>query len=181
MIGAEIAGAVIPTHGWRAMFLIGGVLPLIAVTMMYFVLPESPRFLAAHGGRPRDLAALLNRYRGRSEFAESDEFVLRSAAQVRGLAAIFRPEFARDSAALWLIFLTNLFSVYAFFSWTLTILTSLGLDLNAALRGFVLVQFRRRRRDRRELVADLAQRLARAACRAGSAGGSRCWPASIVK
>jgi len=135
MIGAEIAGAVIPTQGWRAMFVIGGVLPLIAVAIMYFVLPESPRFLAARGNRHRDLAALLNRYRGRGEFTESDEFVLRSAAPVRGLAAIFRPEFARDSAALWLIFLTNLFSVYAFFSWTPTILTSLGLDLSTGLRG----------------------------------------------
>ncbi len=46
MLGAALAAELIPVHGWRSLFLVGGALPLLAAAVMYFVLPESPRFLA---------------------------------------------------------------------------------------------------------------------------------------
>jgi AAHS family 4-hydroxybenzoate transporter-like MFS transporter len=137
MIGAAIAAELIPAYGWRAMFVVGGVLPLVAIAIMYFVLPESPRFLAARGGRNRELAGLLNRCVGAATYSEQDAFTLNQTAGGRGngLRALFSAPFVRDTVALWIIFITNLFSVYAFFSWTPVILTSLGLELATAVRG----------------------------------------------
>jgi AAHS family 4-hydroxybenzoate transporter-like MFS transporter len=52
-----------------------------------------------------------------------------------GIGALFADLYRRDTAALWIIFGTNLFSVYTFFSWTPVILKSLGLADATAIRG----------------------------------------------
>ena len=43
ILGAALAGELVPAYGWRAIFIVGGVLPVLAATFMYFVMPESPR------------------------------------------------------------------------------------------------------------------------------------------
>ncbi len=138
MIGAEIAAQVIPAHGWRTMFVIAGALPIVALVAMQFVLPESPRYLAACAGRQRELAALMNRYAGTMVCAPEDAFttgLFGTAGQRPGVGALFADVYRRDTIALWIIFGTNLFSVYTFFSWTPVILKSLGLAEATAIRG----------------------------------------------
>jgi AAHS family 4-hydroxybenzoate transporter-like MFS transporter len=138
MIGAEVAAHVIPAHGWRTMFVIAGVLPLVAIAAMYFVLPESPRYLASRPGRGSELAALLNRYTGTQAHSHDDEFttgLFATAGKRPGIGALFSDLYRRDTIALWIIFGTNLFSVYTFFSWTPVILKSLGLAEATAIRG----------------------------------------------
>src|SRR5689334_1514703 len=41
-----VAGWLVPEYGWKILFLIGGVVPLIAAFVLFFVLPESVKFLA---------------------------------------------------------------------------------------------------------------------------------------
>lgn len=41
MIGSFVAGQILPTHGWHAIFLLGAALPLPALLAIAFVLPES--------------------------------------------------------------------------------------------------------------------------------------------
>ena len=47
VVAAEMAAAIIPDFGWRALFQIGGVLPLVLAAVLWKVLPESPRYMAA--------------------------------------------------------------------------------------------------------------------------------------
>lgn len=48
LVAAWLASLIIPSLGWRAMFLIG-VVPAVMVLVVRFVIPETPRFLLARG------------------------------------------------------------------------------------------------------------------------------------
>src|SRR5206468_3974707 len=62
MVGMMIGGAaILPRYGWRALFLVGGLVPLLLAAVLFKVLPESPRYLARQRQRWPELAALLNR------------------------------------------------------------------------------------------------------------------------
>src|SRR6185295_19555 len=41
-IAALLAGQMLPVYGWRALFLVGGTLPLVLAAVLLKVLPESP-------------------------------------------------------------------------------------------------------------------------------------------
>jgi MFS transporter, AAHS family, 4-hydroxybenzoate transporter len=111
MACSALAAELIPAFGWRALFIAGGVLPLIAAVLLFLLLPESPRFLAA--GRER------------VQWGPHD----------RGICAVFTPELTRDALIMALAFFTNAFAVYAFFSWVPLVLTSVGFELADAVRS----------------------------------------------
>src|SRR5687768_7379013 len=46
IVGAGLAAEIIPEFGWRAIFVVGGVLPIASAAVLFFVLPESLGFLA---------------------------------------------------------------------------------------------------------------------------------------
>jgi AAHS family 4-hydroxybenzoate transporter-like MFS transporter len=56
-----VGGLVLPTLGWRALFLIGGIVPLVLAAVLFKVLPESPRYLTRVRERWPELRALLQR------------------------------------------------------------------------------------------------------------------------
>lgn len=61
VVAAEMAALIIPDYGWRALFQAGGVLPLILAVVLWKVLPESPRYLAARKERWPELTASLRK------------------------------------------------------------------------------------------------------------------------
>ena len=88
-----------------------------------------------------------------------DRAVRLTADQRPGVGALFADVYRRDTIALWIIFGTNLFSVYTFSSWTPVILKSLGLGGDCDSR-FAGLQPGRYHRHAAERVGDLAHRLA---------------------
>jgi AAHS family 4-hydroxybenzoate transporter-like MFS transporter len=138
LLGSEVARLVLPLFGWRGVFVIGAILPAALVAVLLFALPESPRFLAARRARAADLARLLNRVSQSSKFTPDQRFTVLEAAPSgakQGLATLFGPELRRDTLLIWLIFVTNIFAVFAFFNWLPVVLSSVGLPLDIALRG----------------------------------------------
>lgn len=137
MLGAALAAQIVPAYGWRALFVVGGALPLLAAVLMYFVLPESARFLATRPARARELAALLNRIERTGRYSAEECFLpdARSARPAAGPKALFSRQLLRDTLSTWVVFGTNIFCMYVFFNWAPVVLTSLGLDLATAVRG----------------------------------------------
>jgi AAHS family 4-hydroxybenzoate transporter-like MFS transporter len=138
MLGAALAAEIVPAFGWRAIFVVGGVLPLLAAGAMWLVLPESPRFLTTRRTEWPRLAKLLNRIENRERYSPEDGFVLGQAAlatRTRGLRAVFVPELRRDAALTAFVFLTSFFAVYAFFNWAPLVLTSMSFELADAVRA----------------------------------------------
>jgi AAHS family 4-hydroxybenzoate transporter-like MFS transporter len=138
IVGAMLAAEIIPAYGWRAIFIAGGLLPMLAAAAMYLILPESPRFLAT---RRRDwplLAKLLNSIEGRPRYSGDETFVLGQGAltmRQRGLRAVFTPALRWDATLTSLVFLTSFFAVYAFFNWAPLVLTSMQFDFAEAVRA----------------------------------------------
>ncbi len=61
-LGGFAAAAIIPPFGWRAVFVLGGVVPLLLALMAAFTLPESARFAeAARRDGPNGVAVILSR------------------------------------------------------------------------------------------------------------------------
>src|SRR5256885_16093472 len=50
-LAALLAGQVLPHYGWRALFVLGGLIPLVVAIVLYRPLPESPQYLVMRRGR----------------------------------------------------------------------------------------------------------------------------------
>ena len=140
MIGAALAAELIPIYGWRSVFVVGGVLPVLSAAVMYFILPESPRFLARNPRNAPLLARLLAKIDPRARYAPTDIFVQGGEVSTgrSGVRALFTRQLGWDTAIVSLAFLTNMYAVYAFVSWGTLVLTSLGLELATAVKGVLV-------------------------------------------
>jgi AAHS family 4-hydroxybenzoate transporter-like MFS transporter len=139
-LGGTLAGLLgirfLPTLGWRNLFIIGGIVPLVAAAALRFMLPESPQFLARHRSRWVELVGVMRRM-GHS-LAEGSTFVDPSAGrtvQKASVGTLFTTEFRRDTIALWGAFFSCLLAVYLGFSWLTTLLTAAGFDPATANTG----------------------------------------------
>ncbi len=61
VVAGEMAAQIIPDYGWRALFQAGGILPIILAVVLWKVLPESPRYLAARKERWPELTRVLRK------------------------------------------------------------------------------------------------------------------------
>lgn len=60
-VASTMAGLVGPVYGWRALFIVGGLMPIVLAAVLYKVLPESPRYLASDRSRWPELTRTLRR------------------------------------------------------------------------------------------------------------------------
>ncbi len=137
-VGATIAGLIgiriLPVIGWRAMFTIGGVVPVLTALALSRLLPESPRYLARHPRRWSELARTLARMGHRTpdgaHFIDAVE-----PAERASLQTLFRHDRRRDTLALFGAFFSCLLAVYLGFSWLPALLTNAGFDPSMANTG----------------------------------------------
>jgi len=112
MLGGVLAAWVLPTFGWRWLYAIGGILPLLCAIVLWAVLPESPRFLARQPMHWPQLARLLTRIGhvipADSAFEDGTERVTANRASLRNL---FGPGLARETVGLWIAFFLCLGSI----------------------------------------------------------------------
>jgi AAHS family 4-hydroxybenzoate transporter-like MFS transporter len=142
-VGALIAGLVAPTlieaTSWRAIFLVGGILPLSLALLLFVYVPESVRLLVAQ--RPNDprIAALLRRF---APGVDAATVHARPSDRIekQSVLALFAPQYWARTSLLWCIFALNLFVLFVLISWLPTILGDAGWARPQALRGAVVIQ-----------------------------------------
>ncbi len=136
MLAGLFANLVLPHYGWRGLFLLGGLLPIAFSVLLWFVIPESPRYLARQPHRWDELRRLLLRMSravaADMRFSDAREQTTHPRA---GFGALFAPGQARDTMALWIAFFMNLLAVYSAFSWLPTMLAGEGLSPSVAGSG----------------------------------------------
>lgn len=141
-LGGTLAGLfavpALPFFGWRGMFAIGGVIPVLTALVLIRLLPESPRYLAKHPHRWPELTALL----GRMGHAVDADTVFANAPETLGSAApawtLVGRDYRVDTFALWTAFFSCLLAVYLGFAWLPSLLTSAGLSPAVASTGLTL-------------------------------------------
>src|SRR5207244_8902009 len=74
-LGGLLAAALIPHFGWRSVFVVGGIAPLLLVPILALRLPESVRFLALTGHANERVAELLRSISPMAAFAPATRFV----------------------------------------------------------------------------------------------------------
>ncbi|HYK25830.1 MAG TPA: MFS transporter [Steroidobacteraceae bacterium] len=137
------AYAWMPQYGWRVLFWVGGLVPLAVSVGLIFALPESVKFLALRGDRPREVLALARRMRPDLTIAEDTRFLYTQDAArpggaigLRRLFAGFLRLFAGGLAwitpLLWLCFATALMSNYFLNSFLPLIFRDSGMPLRQA-------------------------------------------------
>jgi len=141
-LAALLAGQVLPRYGWRALFIVGGLLPLAVAVALFKLLPESPQFLAIRRERWPELVALLRRF-GQDVSADST-FVVPTAAVARAkprgsIRDLFAPALRRDTVGLSAAFFFCLLANYIGFNWIVAMLIGAGfaqVDASSALAAF---------------------------------------------
>jgi AAHS family 4-hydroxybenzoate transporter-like MFS transporter len=111
-LAGELAALVIPAFGWRVLFAAGGVVSVAVAVLLWWLLPESPTFLARHRARWPHLVRILRRT---GHDAPDDAiFVMRDANRQSGgrLGRLFAGGLARDTIAIWTAFFFGLMTYY---------------------------------------------------------------------
>ena len=122
VLGGVVAARLLGPFGWPAVFVVGGIVPLILLPVLAVLLPESVAFLAAR------------RTRAAARSAPSSSTAQNSIAQ------LFAPDFARITFILWLINFLSLLTIYFINSWLPSMLHSLGIATATAILAAAMFQ-----------------------------------------
>src|SRR5437764_1323027 len=60
-LAALLSAQVLPVYGWRMLFVMGGIIPIVLALVLLKCLPESPRYLASRRERWSELIAMLRK------------------------------------------------------------------------------------------------------------------------
>ena len=113
-LAALMSAQVVPQYGWRALFVLGGIIPVVLALVLFKVLPESPRYLAGRRERWPELIAML-RKAGHSVPADASFIESGSSQTVKSHASIrdlFVPSFRMDTVGLFGAFFFCLLANY---------------------------------------------------------------------
>lgn len=122
-IGAVIVGFVaawlIPAYGWRSVFYVGGVIPLIIGLIMLIALPESLQFLVLKGKNPKTIVKWLARIDpAAAQGGTAAQYIVQE--ENKGGAPflhLFREGRAVGTILIWLIYFMNLLNLYFLAGW----------------------------------------------------------------
>jgi AAHS family 4-hydroxybenzoate transporter-like MFS transporter len=118
-----LAGQIVPAFGWRALFILGGIAPLVLAATLLPVLPESPRFLARRQHRWEELRRVLRRMGHHVPDDAGFSMPGEAAAATGSVGALFAPALRRDTLALVGAFTSCLLAIWVGFLWIPAMLT----------------------------------------------------------
>jgi AAHS family 4-hydroxybenzoate transporter-like MFS transporter len=121
-LGGFLASAV-PAEHWQNLYLMAGLIPVAIAVIMFFVLPESPRYLAVREGRKADLVKLMAKFGNPIDPNLPAVDSLDKPAKIKvGVGALFSKEYFQDTVGLWGAMFFTLLSVYGVINWLPAIL-----------------------------------------------------------
>jgi AAHS family 4-hydroxybenzoate transporter-like MFS transporter len=132
-LGGLLAAALIPQFGWRSVFVVGGVAPLLLAPILAVKLPESVRFLALTRGFDARVAQLLLLVNPGAVFAPATRFVV-DEPKLSGIPVkhLFTSGRTVPTLLLWVVFFMSLLDLYFLSNWLPTVLNDLGASLSQA-------------------------------------------------
>lgn len=126
-----VAAWLMPLYGWRSLFWVGAVVPLILVVFLYSSLPESIDFMVRKKIHPDCVWNTLRTLGAKLEGdVNSFEFLTEAREERSNLGSLFGQGRGLGTILLWAAFFLNLAEFYALQSWLPTILTGLHYSLN---------------------------------------------------
>jgi AAHS family 4-hydroxybenzoate transporter-like MFS transporter len=132
-LGGLMSAVLIRDFGWQAVFVAGGVLPLLVAFAAWRYLPESPRFLLVRNASRDRILAIARKLDPRIEdnavFTTGEPEHKTPKSSVRMLFAERRGAL---TLLLWIIFFMSLLDLYFLSSWLPTLIHDTGLAVDSA-------------------------------------------------
>lgn len=120
-LGGIIASQVLPSYGWRALLVGGGIAPLFLAPVLGWVLPESVRYLVMRGGAQDRVAGILRRVAPTADLRGAT-YVGVAASQASPVRQLFGGGLFSGTLLLWLAFFMSLLVVYLLTNWMPTLI-----------------------------------------------------------
>lgn len=134
ILAALASVALLAPLGFRALFLIGGIVPLvILVPLAWRLLPESVGFLVAKG-RDDEARATADRFGiDLAQYTAADTATRESVRGRAGLSVLFSPSYLGATVLFWGATFIGLLLVYGFNTWLPQIMKEAGYPLASAI------------------------------------------------
>jgi AAHS family 4-hydroxybenzoate transporter-like MFS transporter len=116
MLTGTIYRELVPEYGWRSMFMVGAVVPLVLFALFSYALPESPKYMAKHPKLHKKLARALNQLVKEKRYDGTEEFIVveQGKRSSNWLVTIWNSDFRVRTALIWTAFTVNSFVLYVF-------------------------------------------------------------------
>ncbi|MEN0105933.1 MAG: aromatic acid/H+ symport family MFS transporter [Pseudomonas sp.] len=134
VLGGLVAAAVMDTYGWHAVFLAGGVTPLLLLPFLFKYLPESLARLFADAPPYTRLMKITRRFMPDWQVPAPTPVAAEAKAPSTRFPVLnlFRDGWARPTLFIWGTFLSGLVLTYFYLSWLPVLLKQSGMTTNAA-------------------------------------------------
>jgi len=133
--GGPVANWLLPIYGWPSVFIFGGVLSLAASVALFFILPESVRFLTTKNRRPDLIARIVRRIAPAQPIPASAQFVLADEGTAIGdfkPSILFKGELRWITPMLWIAYIFSSMTAFFLANWGPIVIMSLGFTREAA-------------------------------------------------
>jgi AAHS family 4-hydroxybenzoate transporter-like MFS transporter len=140
VLGGMLAPGIIADYGWRSVFVIGGVIPLVIGLLLVVALPESIRFLVNRGADDAKVGKYLEKIDRSFKYDPSQSFVINPQPKGGSLPVLFRDGLGPVTLLLWVVFFFSLFGMYMLTSWLPSVFTAQGWPPAAAIQSAAFFQ-----------------------------------------
>ena len=131
-LGGVVAAVTIAHFGWEAVFVIGGVIPLLSLPFLAMWLPESlPRLLADPAPQTRLHAVVAQVAPGWTP-PPAGAAVASSERQASPLRLLFGGGYAKPTLLIWVAFFCNLLLLYFLANWLPSVVHASGFSVEMA-------------------------------------------------
>ena len=141
VLGGGISAVLIPLWGWKSVFIVGGIAPLLLAVLMVFRIPESMQFLVLRGVRLEQVAESLRRIAPSLTVTPETWYAAPELRQDSGsVLQLFRYGQARTTVLLWAVNFMNLLNLYFLSNWLPTIVKDGGYETSTAVMVGTMLQ-----------------------------------------
>jgi AAHS family 4-hydroxybenzoate transporter-like MFS transporter len=133
-VGGIAAATLIEDFGWRSVWYVGGVVPLVLLPLQWRALPESIRFLILSNASATRIEQLVRRIAPEASIAPGTRFDI-GELRAPGVPVVllFRDRRTWGTLCLWVMFFMNLLDLFFLQNWIPTVTNGAGIELRTAL------------------------------------------------
>ena len=146
MMTSVVAGFIMPEHGWRGMFVFGGIATVVFAVVALALIPESLKFLLER--RPSKALTRANKILlrlGKQPLDELPPIANDDAGQygsvIKNVATLFRHGTWATTLTLWVSFFLCFSTLYFLMSWIPTLMENAGYTAADGRHAFFLFNF----------------------------------------
>lgn len=132
--GGGVAVWLVPRFGWSAVFVIGGLAPIVVASVLWFVMHESLRYQVLNNWPQAGIAKTLKRLAPGLSIPPDARLIVsdeRSVTRFK-IGMLFMGELRYITTALWLAYIANSMALFFLQNWLPVLIEATGIDAHHA-------------------------------------------------